>query len=76
MRKLLTGLGAAAVLALLASATQADCFDGHVTASAPSEEKIAMSTYDGTPPVVEEEKADAEARACPAGAADCEPAGE
>jgi hypothetical protein len=76
MRKLLTGFAAVSALAFLASAAQADCFDGHVSASAPSEEKIAMSTNDGTQPTVEEEKAEAAATTCPEGATDCAPAGE
>jgi len=77
MRKLLTGLGVAASMALLASAAQAECFHGHnVTASVPSEpEVVAMSTTESTPPVVEEQAADAAAAPeCPEG--DCAPAGE
>jgi hypothetical protein len=76
MRKLLSGLGAAAALAFLASAAQADCYEGHVSASAPSEEKVAMSTYDGAPPAVQEEKTDAAVPACPEGATDCTPSSE
>lgn len=78
MRKLLTGFAAASALALLATAAQAECFQGHVTAKAPSEEKVAMNTTVVTPATtVEVEKAAAEAvaaPACPEGAADCPPA--
>ncbi len=76
MRKLLTGLGFAASMALLATAAQAECFHGHdVTASVPSEpEVVAMSTTESQPPIVEEQADSAAASECPEGATDCPPA--
>jgi hypothetical protein len=83
MQKLLTGLAAASVLALLASAAQAAC-DWHqsVTASADqSQQAVAMSTHDGAPvppPVVEDQGA-TEAAATPVCSEDeeeCVPASE
>jgi hypothetical protein len=66
MRTLLT---AAAALALMATAAQADCYGNHnVTASAEKpQEGVAMSTYDGAaaPPVVTEEAKPAEASVKP-----------
>ncbi|MBA3516936.1 MAG: hypothetical protein H0T75_04680 [Rhizobiales bacterium] len=77
MRKLFTSLAAASTLALFVSAAQAECFGGHnVTAStAPIEESVAISTYDGslTPPAAEEEKTAfaAATPACEEGDKDC-----
>jgi hypothetical protein len=66
MTKLLT---AAAALALMATAAQADCYGNHnVTASAEKpREGVAMSTYDGAtaPPAVTDEAKPAEASATP-----------
>ena len=74
MRKLLTGLAAAAALGLIGSAAQADCFQGHVSASAPSEETVAMSTREAPAPIVEAPTAEkASASDCPEGAT-CAPA--
>ncbi len=60
MHKLLTGLAAAAALALMSSAGFAcDYHKSHVTAEAPqTQEGVAMSTYDGdaAPPVATEEE--------------------
>ncbi len=80
MRKLFTSIAATSALALFASAAQAECFGGHnVTAStAPTEETVAMSTYDGslTPPAAEEEKTAVAVAspACEEGDKDCAPA--
>ncbi len=73
MRKVLTGLGVAASIALLASAAQAECFDGHtVTARVPREPEVVAMSTEGTQPAVEEPAADAAAAAeCPEGATDC-----
>jgi hypothetical protein len=72
MKKLLT---AAAALALMATAAQADCYGGHdVTASAEKpQEGVAMSTYDGTtaPPVATDE-----AKPAKASTTACEPGDE
>lgn len=77
MHKLLTALAAASALALYATAAQAECPGNHnVTAStAPSQEAVSMSTYDGAPPqpVVQDEAASAEAATpvCAEGDKDC-----
>jgi len=71
MHKLLTGIAAAASIALFASAAQADC-TGHVTAEkAQSKQSVAMSTYDGK---VAQEVAKPAATACAEGQKDCAPA--
>jgi hypothetical protein len=73
MQKLLTGLAVAAAFAVSAAASQAcDFHASQVTASAPSEEVVAMSSVkDATAPVVI--TAD---QTCPAGQANCVPAGK
>lgn len=79
MRKLLTGFAAASALALLATAAQAECYHGHVTAKAPSEETVAMNTTVATPATAVEVAKAAEAAtipACPEGVADCTPAND
>ena len=81
MQKLITGIAAAAALALMASAGQACDFHAtqHVTASIDKvEEGVAMSTYDGAgvPPIVEETVEPAAAPKCPEGVTDCAPAAE
>jgi hypothetical protein len=79
MRKLLT---AAAALALMASAAQAECYGDHnVTASSEKPQQgVAMSTYDGAnAPVVltdEEKTAEAAKPVCAEGDKDCAPAEE
>jgi hypothetical protein len=77
MQKLITGLAAAAALALLVSAGYADCgFHNtkQVTASTQkAEEGVAMSTYDGKAAPTIAKKTAAE---CPEGATDCVPAAE
>ena len=78
MRKLLT---AAAALALMASAAQAECYGDHnVTASSEKPQQgVALSTYDGAnaPVLTDEEKtAEAAKPACAEGDKDCAPAEE
>jgi hypothetical protein len=78
MRKLLT---AAAALALMASAAQAECYGDHnVTASSEKpQQSVAVSTYDGanTPVLTDEEKtAEAAKPVCAEGDKDCAPAEE
>jgi hypothetical protein len=78
MRKLLT---AAAALALMASAAQAECYGDHdVTASSEKPQQgVAMSTYDGAnaPVLTDEEKtAEAAKPVCAEGDKDCAPAEE
>jgi hypothetical protein len=83
MQKLLTGLAAASVLALLASAAQAcDWHQSDVSASADqSQQAVAMSTHDGAsvpPPVVEDQAATEAAvtPVCSEDEEDCVPASE
>jgi hypothetical protein len=78
MRKLLT---AAAALALMASAAQAECYGDHnVTASSEKpQQSVAVSTYDGAnaPVLTDEEKtAEAAKPVCAEGDKDCAPAEE
>jgi hypothetical protein len=78
MQKLITGLAAAAALALMASAGQACSFhEMHVMASVDKvDEGVSMSTHDGaTLPTIVDEAAETAATAeCPDGAVDCVPA--
>lgn len=75
MTKLLTALAAASVVALAASAAQADCYRGHdVTASVEKpRQDVAMSTYDGpaTPPAVDVSEAPQPVATPCTGDADC-----
>lgn len=87
MHKLLTGVAAAAALALMSSAGLAcDYHKNHVTAEAPqAQQGVAMSTYDGAtaPPVTAEADGTAKAATasvtisvCAAGDEDCAAASE
>ncbi len=56
MRTILTTLAATSALALFATAANAECYSGHKAVSAnadQAQERIAISTYDGTPPALE-----------------------
>lgn len=78
MQRFLTSLAATAALTMFVSAAQAECgfHNKQVTASATTEEGVAMSTYDGPAPlpILEEETAQA-ATECPVGE-ECAPANE
>jgi hypothetical protein len=78
MRKPLLILGSAVCAGILSSSALAACFDGHVTASKPSEQEVAMSTHEGsTATIATEQKADTQAAtACAEGDKDCTPAKE
>jgi hypothetical protein len=73
MQKLLAGLATAAALALFVSSAQAECafHNKQVTASAESQESVALSTYDGPAPIVVEDEIVQAATECTADQKDC-----
>lgn len=75
MKKLLGSLAATAALALFASSAQAECsfHNKQVMASAPAQESVAVSTYDGPAPIVVEDETVQAATDCTADQKDCVP---
>ena len=68
MQKLLTGIVAAAAVTFAASAAIAcDLHDARTASTPPAPDVVAMSTHDGTPPVIVETETPAE----PAATSEC-----
>ncbi len=75
MRTILTTLAATSALALFATAANADCYSGHKAVSASADqaqERVVISSYDGTPPVLETETKKPESAKVPAPCAEGE----